>query len=224
MGKQTIKNKFKSNDIQQFLTDYHGMSLAPSRNDDLVLIGIFTFSANFQTGNSLVDSYNLRIVVPSLFPKEIPIVTELDRKIPRDNKHHINETDDTLCLGSPLRLLFKLSKNPSLTGFGENILVPYLYAISHQRLYGGKLPADELAHGAEGIINDYCDLLKLKTPEQIRSALKLLGTKRRLANKKPCPCNCGSRYGKCAYRFILEKYRHIANRRLFIEQIVRIGK
>jgi len=209
-------NKIDCFGIAQFLNDYVGMSLIPSRKSGIFLQGSFSFVAKPVTGLKLSDTYYLRIMVSNQFPKVIPSVIELDKKIPRDGKHHINP-DDTFCLGSPLRLRITLSKYPSLIGFAEKILVPYLYAMTYERMFPGKLPADELAHGDEGIITDYKDILKLKTPEQIRSALKLLGVKRRIANKKNCPCSCGKRYGECKYRYILEQYRYTANRGWFRE-------
>ena len=72
----------------------------------------------------------------------------------------------TLCLGSPLRLLWKLSRRPSLPGFASSCLVPYLYAVSHKLQFGGELLFRELKHGAEGIVEDYLDLFGLSNPEQ----------------------------------------------------------
>lgn len=190
------------------------MSIVPSNINGIMTKGRFLFSAKPVDGVEITDSYNIKIIVPHLFPRDVPLVYELDRKIPRDGKHHINP-NDTLCLGSPLRLKFILSNYETLVDFAEKILVPYLYAMSHQHTFGGNLPAHELAHGEEGIVKDYNELLKLKTPEQIKAALGLLGIKKRIANKKLCPCNCGKRYGICKYRFVLEQYRNLASRGWF---------
>jgi len=208
--------------IVQFLNDYPKMVIVPSREDGLIFNGMFSFSAG-QTGSlTITDDYHLKIIIPDSFPKTIPVVYELDNKIPRDGKHHINP-DDTLCLGSPLRLKFILSKSKSLVRFADKILVPFLYSMSHQRLVGGELPADELEHGEDGIIRDYFELLKLNSPEQIRMALLLLGTRKRVANKKLCPCNCGKRYGKCKYRKVLEEFRCLANRGWFRNHARNLG-
>lgn len=208
--------------IIQFLKDYPGMTIAPTREKEIILQGMFSFSAKPDHGANISDSYHLKIIVPDTFPTSVPIVFELDEKIPRDENHHINP-DNTFCMGSPLRLKLILFNNQTLVGFAEKILVPYLYSMSHQRLFGGKIPADELAHGEEGIVTDYYELLKLGTPEQIRSALNILGTKRRVANKKPCPCNCGSQYGRCDYRKVLEQYRVLAKRSWFRNHAKNLG-
>jgi hypothetical protein len=209
-------------DIVQFLNDYPKMSIVPSRKDGLVISGMFSFSASQAGSITISDEYHLKIIMSDMFPKEIPVVYELDNKIPRDGKHHINP-DDTLCLGSPLRLKLTLSKSKYLIAFAEKILVPFLYSMSHQRKVGGNLPADELEHGEDGIIRDYYELLKLNSSKQIRMALLLLGIRKRVANKKLCPCNCGKRYGRCKYRKVLEEYRYLANRGWFRNHYRNLG-
>jgi len=109
--------------LRQFLKDYPGMSILPSRGNDTVLEGVFSFSAHPKNGTEIRDAYNMRIVVPATFPRNIPEVIETGRRIPRDGKHHVNR-DDTLCMGSPLRLLWEISKKPDMVGFAENCLVP----------------------------------------------------------------------------------------------------
>jgi hypothetical protein len=173
-------------------------------------------------GVDISDSYHLQIVLPMAFPKELPKVTELERKIPSDGKHHINP-DNTLCLGSPLRLLKKISEQPNLVGFAERCLVPYLYAVSNKLQTGGNFVFSELAHGEQGIIDDYLDLLGLNKREQVVQALTLLGMKRRIANKAHCPCGCGLRLGKCSFHMKFNQYRNLAERPWFRAHAKNIG-
>lgn len=207
--------------IREFLKDYPGMSRGPSRGSETVLKGVFSFSAKPREGKEITDSYELEIVIPSLFPRAIPKVTEKRRKIPRDGKHHVNP-DGTLCLGSPLRLLRKIAEKPTLVGFSEKCLVPYLYAISNKLQNGGEFAFSELAHGNQGIIDDYLDMFKLKTRAQVIQTLKLLGMKRRIANKAPCPCGCGLRLGKCPLHLKLKQYRNMAPRSWFREHVAKL--
>lgn len=196
--------------VDQFLKTYSRMSIAPSSGSALVLQGTFVFSACPRDDVKICDDYHLRIIVPPAFPKDIPRVTELDRKIPRDGNYHVN-FDNTLCLGSPLRLLEKISTEPNLVGFAENCLVPYLYAITYILQFGGGFVFSELAHGAQGIMEDYLSLFGLTDPKQVYQAIRLLGLKQRLANKQPCPCGCGLKLGQCRYRYKLNKYRELAD-------------
>ena len=160
------------------------------------------------------DSYQLQIEVPKQFPRDLPRVTETADRIPRDPSYHVFP-DGGLCLGSPLRLLQIVRRRPSLAGWAENCLVPHLYAVSHKLEHGGNFLFGELAHGKEGILSDYMKLLGLREPAQVIRALELLGMKRRIANKAPCPCGCGRRLGRCSFNASLGKLRDIASRHWF---------
>ena len=197
--------------IRQFLNDYPGMMISPSRSIDTLLKGYFSFSANPKGGSEIIDTYHLHVLIPQLFPKEIPKVTEIDLKIPRDGKHHINP-DGTLCLGSPLRLMQKVFERPNLVGFSELCLIPYLYAVSYKIRNEDSFPLGELAHGNQGIIEDYFDLFGLQNREQVIQTLNTLGMKKRVANKATCPCGCNRRLGKCSFNQKLNKFRSLANR------------
>jgi len=201
--------------LGEFLCDYPQMALRPSAGDGFLLKGRFAFTARSKDKGEITDMYELRIQVPRQFPRCMPKVTETAQKIPRNGAFHVNQNDDTLCLGSPLRLMVKLARRPSLTGFAEECLIPYLFAISHKLRFGGPMPFDELQHGLPGILMDYADLFGLKTPDQALNALKLLGVKKRRANKQPCPCACGRRLGRCKLNARLRQFRQIASRAWF---------
>lgn len=179
-----------------------------------VLSGSFDFSAQRRGMPEIRDGYDLSITVPSLFPRDLPSVIETAGRIPRDGNHHVNP-DGTLCLGSRLRLIWILSKTPTLVGYAEKCLVPYLYSISHKLRFGGRFPFDELEHDSPGELKDYADLFGLKRSEQAKRALELLGMKKRRANKRLCPCGCGKRLGRCQFNFRLQKFRLLANRSWF---------
>ena len=190
------------------------MSIGPSRNSGMVLKGSLLFSATPKGGKKIIDSYQIEITIPAAFPRVLPSVKETGGKIPRDGKHHVN-SDKTLCLGSPLRLLHKISIKPTLVGFAENCLVPYLYAVSNKLQNGEDFSFGELAHGEKGIVEDYMELFRFKTRSQVNNALILLGTKRRRANKQPCPCGCGKSLGRCRFHWTLNVYRKLASRSWF---------
>jgi hypothetical protein len=195
--------------VSQFLRDYPGMSLAPARGSKIVLWGTFSFSAKPKGGKEISDAYELEITINSDSPTVIPSVKETSNRIPKDVEHHVY-SDDTLCLGSPLRLLEIISKKPNLVGFSENCLVPYLYAVSKKLQNGGDFVFSELDHGVSGIFDDYMDLFGLKKRSQVIQALRILGIKQRIANKKLCPCGCGLRLGKCSFNKRINKYRRLA--------------
>lgn len=202
--------------LTEFLVDYPLMVARPSTDGTLIIKGCFAFDAEHAVAGKIQDSFTLEIRIPKVFPNALPNVKETEGRIPRTVDFHVN-LDGSLCLGSPLRLLKMLSAQPTITGFAEWCLVPYLYAMSH-RLRTGSFPFGELPHYAEGMLADYVALFRLKYPEQARCALKLLGLKKRRANKLPCPCECGRRTGRCKFNGHLREFRSLASRRWFREQ------
>jgi hypothetical protein len=160
--------------------------------------------------------FRLEICVSKRFPYEPPIVKEIggrlpDPKHPDREKFHVNE-DTSLCLGSPLRLKMDLQKNPTLPGFAELSLVPYLYAVSLKLKNGGDMVFGELAHGGAGLFDDYAEILGLAEKHSVVHAFQLLSLNKRDANKHPCPCGCGKRLGRCNLRYKMHELRQIASR------------
>ena len=51
--------------------------------------------------------------------------------------------------------------------------------------------------------------------EQAERALRLLGMKKRRANKQVCPCGCGRRVGRCRFNARLREFRMLAPRAWF---------
>jgi hypothetical protein len=200
--------------LEEFLQYYPGMAIRPTPEAFLTLKGVFEFSAKPDNGELITDSYNLTITVPEAFPKRLPCVFETESRILRDGNHHTN-ANGTLCLGSPLRLLWQLSQSPTLTGFADKCLIPFLYSISHKTKFGGEFPFSELPHGTPGELSDYAELFGLKDTKQVRTVLRLLSMKKRIANKYPCPCGCGRKLGQCRYNDKLNAFRDITDRSWF---------
>ena len=210
-----------TSDLSDFVRNYRGMAIRPKPGSSTALKGLFAFVAIKEGLPKISDSYDLSILVPETFPRDLPRVTETAGRIPRDGKHHINP-DGTLCLGTPLRLLRDFSKIPTLVGFAEIFLVPYLYAVSLKLDYGIPFVFGELEHGGPGELADYADMLGLKSPEQAKRALTLLAQKKRRANKFQCPCGCGLRLGRCHFNYQIGAFRKIASRSLFKSIVERL--
>jgi hypothetical protein len=193
--------------IDRFLDGQPLMALRPKPDVPWRIVGQFRFAAEHPGFDLIEDSYELEIIIPETFPQQPPLVTETAEKIPRDKTFHIFEDTDTCCLGSPLALAIRLKKDPSLTGFSESCIIPYLYGVSHKLKHGGKFPFGELNHGYTGQFEDYGALLGLESERQILAAFRLLGMKKRVANKMPCPCGCGTRLGKCSLNKVIRPLR-----------------
>jgi len=209
-------NRYKALELDKFLCEYRGMDVCPVNGTDLRIEGLFDFTAKTIDHEEITGSFRIRIVVPAKFPQDLPVVDELDGRIPRRGAYHINP-DGSLCLGSRLRLLVTIARDPTLIGFAKNCLVPYLFAISRKILRGSDFAFGELAHGASGEIADYMNLFGLETMDQVKRTIVYIGMKKRRANKLPCPCGCGRRLGICRFNRRIRRFRQLADKTWFRE-------
>lgn len=209
--------------LGDFLREYPRMVVRPDSSEDLSIEGMFDFTGISPSHGSITDSYQLRMRFPKLFPRELPSVFEMQGRIPRDGNYHVNP-DGSLCLGSRLRILWNIGQAPTVCGFVETCLVPYLFAVSHKLTHGGDFPFGELEHGSPGELTDYAELFGLKTPDQTLIALGYLSTKKRRANKLQCPCGCGFRLGRCRFNMRLRDFRLLAGRSWFRSLLVQMAR
>jgi len=179
--------------IDELLKTYSGISIRPSVTTGIRLVGDLKFCSELEGFEQITDSYKIDLRIPQLFPDEVPRIFECGGRIPES--FHTN-SDGTLCLGSPIRIFLTLRDNPTLIGFVNYCVIPFLYGYSYFER-NGVLPQGELAHGEPGLIQDYMTLFGVKDENACRRLVKLLGMKKRLANKYPCPCGSGRRVGKC---------------------------
>lgn len=196
--------------LRELLQKHAGLAVQPKQGEELVVAGHLSFRAESERYGTVEDSFELDIRIPRRFPSELPVVREVGERIPED--FHRNP-DGTLCLGSPLRLRMALSRSPSLTTFVEHCVVPFLFGfLTHQK--HGKLPFDELDHGTPGLLDEYCEILRVEDHGRCLALLDLVGVKKRVANKRPCPCGSGKRVGRC-HHLILNRLRSVASRAWF---------
>ena len=203
--------------INDFIHIFEGMETVPYIGDGYCLKGRFDFRAEHSLCPIVEDVFELEILIPSKFPKDLPLVKEIGGRIPRNSDFHINY-DDTICLGSPLSLAIYLSNKSSLVDFAFEVIIPYLYAVTLKLKYDRDFIFGELAHGAKGLYQDYSGIFGLIDNSQILQAFECLIVKKRLANKKQCPCGCGNRLGRCTYRFKINNLR----KTLFMKKIRQI--
>lgn len=179
--------------ISEVLSRFEDLRLVPSKDGAIVLQGGLGFTARANERRSVTDSYEIKICVPDAYPDVIPVVHETGGRIPAD--FHKLE-GNALCLGSPFRLWLLLKQNPSLLNFVERVVVPYLYAYS-LHADGEALPFGELRHGRPGLLDDLGEMLGASDPKTAEAYLQAVKRKKRVANKRSCPCGSGIRLGGC---------------------------
>lgn len=192
--------------VESFLIEYSEFSIKPTGNDNLILSGELKRRIQFKEYEPQEISYSLTIVIPTDYPFELPSIYENKNQIEKISSNHINP-DSSFCLGSPIRLKLVLKKSADFKSFFENCVLPYLYAVTINQKNGQGFIFGELEHGNEGLISDFKELFHLQTKESVYQMLKVLGNKRKTANKMNCPCGCGKRVTRCKY------FDHVINMR-----------
>ncbi|WP_028869355.1 hypothetical protein [Psychromonas arctica] len=199
--------------LEEFLAAYPNIRLSDINADRVELLGEYQLKAQLDGSNLIDRTFYLRIVCTSDYHKKLPTVYDEAGYFPRNQDFH-TYADGSFCLGSELRIKSVLNYDSSLTAFFDKVVVRFLYAVSH-RIEFGSFPYGELDHGEKGLIDDYAEMFEVNGKASVLLALKALGLRKRDANKRPCPCGCASRLGRCDYRLFLNKFRYIERRRWF---------
>lgn len=177
---------------------YPQLQLVEEFNNRYVVQGLLSFSAAYQ-GIKFDDEYLIQIVIPNDYPNTPPSASEVGERIPNDFHKF---WDDTLCLGAPIAVKKSFFENPTLLGFVENNLIPYLYSFSYMCKYS-KLPYGELAHGPLGILEYYQEYFSVGNPIKVLKLVNILATGSYRGHHE-CPCASGKRLRDCHGSRLLE--------------------
>ena len=190
------------------------MSLLPSYKDTWIIQGSVTMDIDDSTHGTVEDEFLLKIIISKTFPNEIPRVFELEDRFPKTADHH-TYIDGSLCLGSPLSIQKRIHENPTIEGFVETCIVPYLFSMSLYLKGNKTFVLGELSHGTIGILEDYLEIFHLKTVPQVIKLIDILCMKKKAANKQVCPCGCDQVITKCKMQKIVIEYRNAMSRKDF---------
>lgn len=179
--------------LREFLARYPEFARRPDKNGGVRLVGCLERRFTADGLPALEERFELELVVSRRFPRIPPSVFETAGRIP-PSYHKLD--NDSLCLASRLRLALALRTAPSLLAFFDDLVVSYLYRYAYREKYKED-PWPDIDHGPSALLDDYVKLLGLPTHELCLGYMKLLGLKKRVANKKPCPCGSGTRTGRC---------------------------
>jgi hypothetical protein len=194
-----------------FVAAYPGMRLAPSNKvAGRLYTGNFHFRAGAPGRPDIEDQFKLDIWVPE-GRTALPQVWEIGDRIERIPDNHIS-SDGSLCLGTELTLRLALGRNPELMTFIELCLIPYLAGTRWREDGNGSYINGELPHYEQGLIKDYEEILRVRGSAAIYKSLKLASLRRRVANKRACPCQCGRRLGRCDLHARVNRLRNSVDR------------
>ncbi len=176
--------------------------------EDGVLEGVLDLHAIYN-GEERRDAFHVRIIAPSDYPGSMPSLIETGgRTAAIAAKHGIGDHRDlhrnpgtgTACLCVKPEERRRFPKGSDLPRFIEELVVPYLFGLSHFDEHG-KWPWPDYSHGALGIVEYYADAADAPSIESIGSTLDLLKQdvswrELRREIRKPSAmrmCVCGSR-------------------------------
>ena len=164
-------------------------------DDDVhtLLSGALNFEASANGLETISDSFDIELSVPHAFPDSSPQAREIGGRIGADYEH-LNP-DDTLCLAVPIEQRRLFLEQPTLLGFVNRLLVPYLYGYSFWKKHGYH-PFGEAAHGSEGILRHYVDTLGLQDPVAALAVISFL-YEHGYRGHHNCPCGSGRRVRVC---------------------------
>ena len=177
--------------------------LIPEENKYFVR-GNIHFRAQHSTYESIEDVFLIEIEIPDTYPSVPPAARDLGERIPRS--FHSFE-DGSFCLGAPLAVKMTFAKSPTLLGFVNSLLIPYLYSFSFQVAHHGKMPYGELSHGGSGLMDYYMSLFETKRPVAIIKFLAILAFQKYRGHSQ-CPCESGNKLRRCHGPFLLGLQKH----------------
>lgn len=204
--------------IEKFLMEYEEFQLQPIVIGEVLMLGNIKRTLHHEKYGSIDINYFLSIHIPSDYPESTPVIFETKGEINNSPSNHINY-DGSFCLGSPIRLKMLLKRNPDFNYFFEMCVLPYLYAVSLKIQQQVGFLFGELAHGTDGLVQDFQELFHLDSAAKVIQMLTILSTKKRQANKMICPCGCKRRVTQCLYFKQVLLMRKLFNRCDWEEQL-----
>ena len=172
---------------------HKGLTDVVEHDAETLLSGTLDFEASADGLETITASFDIELTIPHVFPDRLPRAKEIGGRIGADYEH-LN-TDRTLCLAIPIEQRRVFLEQPTLLGFVDRLLVPYLYGYCFWRKHGYH-PFDEAAHGYEGILRHYVDTLGLRGPLEALAVICFL-LEHGYRGHHDCPCGSGRKVRAC---------------------------
>jgi hypothetical protein len=134
-----------------------------------------------------IETFTIEVAVPDAYPREIPVVTEVNGRIPPIEDRHINGRGGSCCIELP----FEFHRRHPQLSVSDYLLGPvrsFFLAQLHFEQFG-TWPAGDRGHGFDGVREAMLELFGLDDAELL---IKLLPAARNWRKRKRDPCPCGS--------------------------------
>ncbi len=190
--------------IADLFAVYPSLVVVRQHQEETVLAGRLAFKADRDDVQTISASFDIELTVPHGFPDQLPRAKETTGRI-RMNYEHVFK-DGTLCVGILIEQRRVLAEQPTLVGFVDGLLVPYLYGYCFWQKHG-RHPFGEAPHGAEGILDHYLATLGVNKPLAALGAIHLL-YEHGYRDRQSCPCGSGRTVRKCHRVALRTLYNH----------------
>ena len=199
--------------VEALRARFPGLDLRTRDDGQLVVSGVLGFSVTHE-GQTIETEYAIEIVIPKDCPDAVPGVFEVGGRIPEDF-HKL--TDGSLCLGAPLEVQVSFASNPTLLGFVEYQLIPYLFSHAWWER-SEKMPFGEREHGTAGILQSYQELFGTNDTIPTLNLLRILADDNYRGHTL-CPCGSGSKLRHCHGSTLLRLKQHRSKQRFLLDHI-----
>ena len=197
---------------------HKGLTAINEAENDTVLSGPLSFEASVDGYTPIIECFEIELIIPDGYPNVLPRVRETDGKIGSAYDHIYQ--DGTLCLAVPIEERRVFLDQPSLLGFVNRLVIPYLFGYCHWKAHGIH-PFDESEHGAEGIVRHYLGALQL-IDERVALAVISFLYEHGYRGHHPCPCGSGEKVRKChgkALRALHEQHTDLTLKNDFLSAL-----
>ena len=179
--------------IAELQTVHDGLTEIEEREHEIAVSGALSFEASHDRLATIADTFEIDLLVPEGYPNRLPRVRETGARIVGDYDHAY--ADGRLCLAVPVEERRIFAQQPSLLGFVNGLVVPYLYGYCHWERHG-EHPFGKQKHGAEGIVQFYVERLQLKDDMAALAIVAFL-FEHGYRGHHACPCGSGEVVRKC---------------------------
>lgn len=183
-------------EIAELQQTHTGLTTVTTTEETTTLSGLLRFEAIAEGYSPLIECFQIEISIPDTYPECLPKVRETDNKVDRGYEH-INkggDNDGTLCLAVPVDQRRVFLEQPTLLGFVNKLVIPFLFGYCHWKK-DGTYPFGTTEHGDKGIVQHYVDILGLPNERAALAVVTFLY--KGYSGRLPCPCGSGKRARKC---------------------------
>lgn len=151
---------------------------------------------------SVLDRYQVEIIVPAAYPRSIPEVRETGGRIPRIADRHISTETGNACLFVEEETSVYFPPDSTLLQFLQGPVNCFFVGQLHFEEFS-TWPFDERSHGWEGTVEFYSE--KLGTSD-LKTILAYVDCLRRPVVKGhwDCPCGAGKRLRHCHFEQVIK--------------------